>query len=72
MRTRIYAVTVDGKLRLIRAGNKARAIAHAVRTSVEAQLASQETLLVNIMKGVEVEDAKEDDDGEENTGRLAA
>ena len=68
--TRIYLVrnTDTGEERLVRAPSAARALAHLVRTSYMAEVASQEQLvaLLTAIEPVEIEDAmtsSRDDEG---------
>lgn len=64
---RIYLVrnADTGEERLVRAQNAARALAHIVRTSYSAEVATQEQLvaLLTAIEPVEVEDAGAADDG---------
>ena len=64
---RIYLVrnSDTGEERLVRAQNAARALAHIVRTSYSAEVATQEQLvaLLTAIQPVEVEDAGAADDG---------
>lgn len=53
--TRIYAVTVDKKTRLVRAPNKAQAINHVARDTISAEVASQDTLIAEVAAGATVE-----------------
>lgn len=55
--TRIYAVTLNGNIRLVRAPNVSQAINHVARDTIKAEVASQQMLIDNVMIGVEVETA---------------
>lgn len=55
--TRIYAVTLNDNIRLVRAPNVSQAINHVARDTIKAEVAGQQTLLDCVMKGTEVETA---------------
>lgn len=57
---RIYAVTDGQKARLVRAANRAQALAHVARTSFACDVASQDELVDLVASGVEVETAGAD------------
>lgn len=63
--TRIYVINGGAKPRLVRAGSKATAIAHVVRTTFTATVASQDVLVDAVGQGVRVETAGEEADGGE-------
>ena len=59
--TRIYAVTTNGKTRLVRAPNKAQAINHVARDTITAEVASQNILVDLTADGVKVEESGADE-----------
>jgi hypothetical protein len=56
--------TGGGNPRLIRATNKQQAMGFAARSTLAADLASQDTLIDLVGKGIKVEDAVETSDAE--------
>lgn len=65
MTTRIYIINGGEKPRLVRASHKSAAIAHVVRTTFTAAVASQDVLVDAVGQGVKVETADETTDGGE-------
>ena len=51
--TRIYAVHVHGKVRLVQASNKSQAINHVARDTITAEVAMQKDLLGRTLDEVE-------------------
>lgn len=59
MSTRIYRLTIAGKVRLIRAAHPAQAIAHVAKDSIIVNVASQDDLVRDLSAGVKVENPGE-------------
>lgn len=59
MTTRIYAVTTNGTTRLVRAGSSAAARNHVARDTIDAVVASQDTLVDALARSTVVEVAGE-------------
>lgn len=57
--TRIYAVANKGQLSLVRAPNRAQAIARVVQADIECEVATQEQLVAHITAGGQILDVKD-------------
>lgn len=57
---RVYKVTTPTGVRLVKAGNKIQAHMHVARSTITADLASQDDLIDLVGKGVKVEEAGEE------------
>ncbi len=55
---RIYVVTIDGRVRLVRAAHPSTALMHVAREVASVAVASQEALVKHIAAGVPVESIK--------------
>lgn len=54
---RVYVVSNGLEARLVRAPNRARALAHVAKATLTVELADQESLIHLLTEGVVVEDA---------------
>ena len=57
--TRIYRTNTPTGSRLVRAANRAQAIAHVARDIIKADVATQDDLIALVAEGVKVEAASE-------------
>lgn len=61
MKNRIYLVGNGQQIRLVRAPNRAQAVAHVARSSIAVSVATQDELVKLLMSGAAVEDIRHDD-----------
>lgn len=61
MKNRIYLVGAGQQLRLVRAPNRAQAVAHVARSTISVSVATQDELVRLLSHGAAVEDIKQDD-----------
>lgn len=60
MKNRIYAVGAGTTIRLVRAPNRAQALAHVARSTINVTIPSQDELVKLVTAGTQVEDVKAD------------
>ena len=61
MKNRIYIVGNGQQLRLVRAPNRAQAVAHVARSTIAVSVATQDELVKLLLSGAKVEDIKQGD-----------